>query len=170
MWEALGEQTVDVLIIGGGINGAGIARDAAKRGLSVALVDMNDLASGTSSSSSKLIHGGIRYLEQLEFGLVFSTDYDIPRLHAAAGGVLGLELLHAGGELLDAGVLFVALVFEEQHLVDDLGEGALGFFEFAAAIDAMLVLENQHLGRDLVRWPGLGEDGPLYGFSSAPVA
>ena len=46
----------------------------------------------------------------------------------------------------------------------------LGFFEFAAAIDAMLVLENQHLGRDLVRWPGLGEDGPLYGFSSAPVA
>lgn len=73
MWEALGEQTVDVLIIGGGINGAGIARDAAKRGLSVALVDMNDLASGTSSSSSKLIHGGIRYLEQLEFGLVFES-------------------------------------------------------------------------------------------------
>lgn len=46
----------------------------------------------------------------------------------------------------------------------------LGFFEFAAAIDAMLVLENQHLGRDLVQWPGLGKDGPLYGLSSTPVA
>ena len=72
MWEALSPQ-VDLLIIGGGINGAGIARDAAKRGLSVALIEMDDLASGTSSSSSKLIHGGIRYLEQLEFGLVFES-------------------------------------------------------------------------------------------------
>ncbi len=72
MWERLGEE-VDLLIIGGGINGAGIARDAVKRGLRVALVEMNDLASGTSSSSSKLIHGGIRYLEQLEFGLVFES-------------------------------------------------------------------------------------------------
>lgn len=72
MWERLG-GTVDLLIIGGGINGAGIARDAAKRGLKVALVEMNDLASGTSSSSSKLVHGGIRYLEQLEFNLVFEA-------------------------------------------------------------------------------------------------
>ncbi len=72
MWEDLG-QDVDILIIGGGINGAGIARDASKRGLRVALVEMNDLASGTSSSSSKLIHGGIRYLEQFEFGLVFES-------------------------------------------------------------------------------------------------
>ncbi len=60
----------DVLIIGGGINGAGIARDAAGRGLSVLLVEKNDLASATSSASSKLIHGGLRYLEQYEFRLV----------------------------------------------------------------------------------------------------
>ncbi len=72
MWDRLGEP-VDLLIIGGGINGAGIARDAARRGLKVALVEMNDLATGTSSRSSKLVHGGLRYLEQLEFSLVFES-------------------------------------------------------------------------------------------------
>ncbi len=60
----------DLLIVGGGINGAGIARDAAGRGLSVALVEKADLASATSSASSKLIHGGLRYLEFYEFRLV----------------------------------------------------------------------------------------------------
>jgi len=60
----------DVFIIGGGINGCGLARDAAGRGFSVALAEMNDLASGTSSASTKLIHGGLRYLEMYEFGMV----------------------------------------------------------------------------------------------------
>jgi len=60
----------DLLVIGGGINGAGIARDAAGRGLSVVLVERDDLAAATSSSSSKLIHGGLRYLEHYEFRLV----------------------------------------------------------------------------------------------------
>src|SRR4029078_5145567 len=60
----------DLLIVGGGINGAGIARDAAGRGLSVTLVERADLGSATSSQSSKLIHGGLRYLEQYEFRLV----------------------------------------------------------------------------------------------------
>ncbi len=72
MWGRLGDE-VDVLVVGGGINGAGIARDAARRGLRVALVEMNDLAFGTSSRSSKLVHGGLRYLEQLEFSLVFEA-------------------------------------------------------------------------------------------------
>jgi glycerol-3-phosphate dehydrogenase len=72
MWERL-EGPIDLLVVGGGITGAGIARDAARRGLSVALVDMNDLASGTSSRSSKLIHGGLRYLEHYEFSLVFES-------------------------------------------------------------------------------------------------
>ena len=72
MWDRLGGH-VDILIIGGGINGAGIARDAARRGLKVALVEMEDLASGTSSRSSKLVHGGLRYLEQFEFSLVFEA-------------------------------------------------------------------------------------------------
>lgn len=61
---------LDLLVVGGGINGAGIARDAAGRGLSVLLVEKDDLASATSSWSSKLIHGGLRYLEQYEFRLV----------------------------------------------------------------------------------------------------
>ena len=57
----------DLAVIGGGINGAGIARDAAGRGLRVVLIEQNDLASGTSSASSKLIHGGLRYLEHGAF-------------------------------------------------------------------------------------------------------
>jgi len=63
-------ETLDLLIIGGGINGVGIARDASGRGLRVALCEMGDLAGATSSSSSKLIHGGLRYLEHFEFRLV----------------------------------------------------------------------------------------------------
>jgi glycerol-3-phosphate dehydrogenase len=63
----------DIAIIGGGINGCGVARDAAGRGLSVLLAEKDDLASGTSSASTKLIHGGLRYLEQYEFGLVRSS-------------------------------------------------------------------------------------------------
>src|SRR3712207_3974203 len=64
------ERPYDLLVIGGGINGVGIARDAAGRGLKVLLVEQHDLASGTSSASTKLIHGGLRYLEQYEFRLV----------------------------------------------------------------------------------------------------
>src|SRR6185295_17862983 len=60
----------DVLVVGGGINGTGIARDAAGRGLSVLLCEQDDLAAHTSSASTKLIHGGLRYLEYYEFGLV----------------------------------------------------------------------------------------------------
>lgn len=63
-------NTVDIFIIGGGVNGCGIARDAAGRGLSVRLVEQGDLAQGTSSVSSKLFHGGLRYLEYYEFSLV----------------------------------------------------------------------------------------------------
>lgn len=66
----LGESTVDVLVIGGGVVGAGAALDAISRGLSVAIIEARDWASGTSSRSSKLVHGGIRYLEQLDFKLV----------------------------------------------------------------------------------------------------
>ena len=67
----MSEQAVfDVFVIGGGINGCGIARDAVGRGYSVALAEMNDFASGTSSGSTKLIHGGLRYLEHYEFRLV----------------------------------------------------------------------------------------------------
>ncbi|MFG1646461.1 glycerol-3-phosphate dehydrogenase [Amycolatopsis sp. NPDC049252] len=66
----LAREEVDVLVVGGGVTGAGAALDAASRGLSVALVEARDFAAGTSSRSSKLIHGGLRYLEQLDFKLV----------------------------------------------------------------------------------------------------
>lgn len=66
----MSENEYDLCVIGGGINGAGIVRDAAGRGLKVLLLEKNDLASATSSASSKLIHGGLRYLEFYEFGLV----------------------------------------------------------------------------------------------------
>ena len=67
---AAGEKTCDLLVVGGGINGCGIARDAAGRGLSVILCEQDDLAAHTSSASTKLIHGGLRYLEQWHFRLV----------------------------------------------------------------------------------------------------
>lgn len=72
MWRRV-EGTFDLLVIGGGITGAGVARDAARRGLKVVLCEMSDLASGTSSRSSKLVHGGLRYLEHYEFSLVFEA-------------------------------------------------------------------------------------------------
>jgi glycerol-3-phosphate dehydrogenase len=75
---------VDILIVGGGINGAGIARDAAGRGLTVALVEQADLAAATSSASTKLIHGGLRYLEFFEFRLVREALIERERLLAIA--------------------------------------------------------------------------------------
>ncbi|HEU5084138.1 MAG TPA: glycerol-3-phosphate dehydrogenase/oxidase [Acidimicrobiales bacterium] len=68
--QRMADEVFDVVVIGGGVTGAGVALDAATRGLSVALVEQRDFAAGTSSRSSKLFHGGLRYLEQLELGLV----------------------------------------------------------------------------------------------------
>jgi glycerol-3-phosphate dehydrogenase len=76
----LAEEVVDVLVIGGGVTGAGAALDAASRGLSVGLLEARDWASGTSSRSSKLIHGGLRYLEQLAFPLVHEALSERARL------------------------------------------------------------------------------------------
>src|SRR5215203_3022868 len=67
---ALADEPFDVLVIGGGITGAGVALDAATRGYSVALVERGDFAIGTSSRSSKLVHGGLRYLQNFDLGLV----------------------------------------------------------------------------------------------------
>jgi glycerol-3-phosphate dehydrogenase len=82
--DALQHERFDLIIIGGGINGAGIARDAALRGLRVALVEQSDFASGTSSRSSKLIHGGLRYLEQGEIRLVLEATRERERLRRLA--------------------------------------------------------------------------------------
>ncbi|NJS14942.1 MAG: glycerol-3-phosphate dehydrogenase [Sphingopyxis sp.] len=78
----------DLAVIGGGINGAGIARDAAGRGLKVALIERGDLAQGTSSASTKLIHGGLRYLEHYEFALVRESLIERERLWAIAPHII----------------------------------------------------------------------------------
>jgi glycerol-3-phosphate dehydrogenase len=82
------EPPYDLVVIGGGINGVGIARDAAGRGLSVLLVERGDLASATSSASSKLVHGGLRYLEQYEFRLVRESLAEREVLLAAAPHII----------------------------------------------------------------------------------
>jgi len=83
-FAALGTDSFDVVVVGGGINGAAIARDAALRGLRVALVERDDFASGTSSRSSRLIHGGLRYLEHGYFHLVFESSRERRLLLALA--------------------------------------------------------------------------------------
>lgn len=80
----LGHETFDLLIIGGGITGAGIALDAAARGIKTALVEKGDFASGTSSRSTKLIHGGLRYLQNLEFKLVREVGKERSLIHRLA--------------------------------------------------------------------------------------
>ncbi|PCH62778.1 MAG: glycerol-3-phosphate dehydrogenase [SAR86 cluster bacterium] len=90
-------KPLDLVIIGGGINGAGIAADASGRGLAVALYEMNDLASATSSASTKLIHGGLRYLENYEFALVRKSLQEREVLLAKAPHIirpLALRLPH----------------------------------------------------------------------------
>ena len=83
-FKELTSKEFDVLIVGGGITGAGIALDAASRGMSVALVEKNDFASGTSSKSTKLIHGGLRYLKQFDFWLVKEVGTERAIVHGLA--------------------------------------------------------------------------------------
>ncbi len=84
MLDRLAAETFDVVVIGGGITGAGVALDAATRGLRTALVERDDFASGTSSKSSKLIHGGLRYLQQGEVRLVYDALHERQRLRRNA--------------------------------------------------------------------------------------
>ena len=122
-------EEFDLVIIGGGINGAGIARDAVTRGMKVALVEARDFASGTSSRSSKLIHGGIRYLENLEFHLVFEALNERTKLFKIAphlvhplrfmiplyqGGRVGMTKMGLGMWLYDALSLFEAPEMHER--------------------------------------------------------
>jgi len=82
--ERLAGSSFDVLVVGGGITGAGVALDAASRGLRTALVERDDFASGTSSKSSKMVHGGLRYLQQGEVGLVYQALHERQRLRRNA--------------------------------------------------------------------------------------
>jgi glycerol-3-phosphate dehydrogenase len=160
--------SVDLLVLGGGITGAGIARDAALRGMSVALFEKGDYASGTSSKSSKLVHGGLRYLEQGEIALVFESVSErrvqttvaphlvrpLPFLVPIFDGAKpGLELMNIGLWIYDALALFraprmhktfrgaaKALALEPQLRRDGL-RGVLEYYD-CATDDARLVIEN----------------------------
>jgi glycerol-3-phosphate dehydrogenase len=171
--DALERERFDILVIGGGINGAGIARDAALRGLRVALVEQSDFASGTSSRSSKLIHGGLRYLEQGEVRLVLEATRERERLRRLAphlvrpirfvypiyaGGPVSKWKLNAGLWAYDllAGIFSVRrhhmLGAEETHRIEPrlLTEGLRGAGEYwdCWTDDARLVLETLLSARD----------------------
>lgn len=120
-WRVLDRRVWDVLVIGGGITGCGIARDAAGRGLSTALVEAGDFAEGTSSRSSRLVHGGLRYLETGDYRLVFEALAERRRLLELAPhlvrplpflfpvfrrGAVGFRRLQAGMWLYDTLALF----------------------------------------------------------------
>lgn len=158
----------DIVVIGGGITGVGIARDAALRGLKVALFEKADYASGTSSKSSKLVHGGLRYLEQGEIGLVFESVSErrvqtrvaphlvrpLPFLIPIYKGAKpGLEVMNFGLWIYDSLALFraprlhktfrgtrAALELEPALRAEGL-RGALEYYD-CNTDDARLVLEN----------------------------
>jgi glycerol-3-phosphate dehydrogenase len=161
------QEPYDIVILGGGINGAGMARDAALRGLRVALFEKGDFASGTSSKSSKLIHGGLRYLEHGEFGLVFESvsERAVQRKNAPhlvrplpflvpvfKDAKPGLEIINVGLWIYDTMAMFRAhkmhRTFRGQKAADlepalkrDGLSGAIEYYD-CVTDDARLVLEN----------------------------
>jgi glycerol-3-phosphate dehydrogenase len=165
--QALADRTFDVLVIGGGITGAGIARDAVMRGLSVALIDKGDFGSGTSSRSSRLIHGGVRYLEHGHLRLVFEASAERRLLLRLAphlvrplaftwpiydGQRLPLWKINAGLTLYDALALFRnvqrhqllnadGIETQEPALRTRLLSGGVRYFD-ATTDDARLTLAN----------------------------
>lgn len=163
----LGSEDFDFLVVGGGVTGTGIARDAALRGFRVALVEKDDLGSGTSSKSSKLVHGGLRYLEQYDFKLVFEGTSERARLMAQAphivrplpflfpifeGASKGPFLVNVGMWLYDALALFRNYRNHQKLDADEVREAepALGTRALLAGMlyydcitdDARLTLEN----------------------------
>jgi glycerol-3-phosphate dehydrogenase len=159
---SMAEDRFDVLVIGGGITGAGIALDAAARGLSVALVEKDDFAAGTSGRSSRLVHGGLRYLEQGEFGLVreslrergilfrlaphlvrpvpmYMLAGDLRRRATYRAGLTGYEVLAAGRNIGYHTSVSAGRVAEA---IPGLGESSRGFRYFECQVDdARLTIE-----------------------------
>lgn len=165
--QRLQSQVFDLVIVGGGINGAGVARDACSRGMKVALIEARDFASGTSSKSSKLIHGGIRYLENFEFHLVFEALSERKKLLEIAphlvhplrffiplyeGGRVGMTKMGLGMWVYDALALFDApeshdrwSPSESVNLISSLQpQGLLGAYTYSDAYmdDDRLVFET----------------------------
>ena len=169
----LSDETFDLVVIGGGATGAGIARDAALRRLKVALLEKRDFASGTSSRSSKLIHGGLRYLQHAQFKLVFEGTHErallvdlaahlvrlIPFLFPTYKGRFPtLTMMDAGLWLYDALAMFRTIRHRrhsarsvaslEPTLTREKLSGGLVYYD-AVTDDARLTLENILDARDL---------------------
>ena len=144
--DALSRTTVDVAIVGAGINGAAIAREAALRGLSVLVVDKADVCSGTSAWSSRLIHGGLRYLEHGELRLVHESLHDRERL------------LHIAPHLVRP-VPFVVPLYPHNHKPAWMFR--LGMLAYDALSARKSVPRHRHLGRKAVavELPALDRDG-----------
>src|SRR5687767_3178104 len=163
----LAGESFDVLVIGGGIAGAGIARDAAMRGLKTALVERDDFGSGTSSRSSRLVHGGVRYLEHGHLNLVFESSRERRTLMRIAphlvrplrftwpvyrGARIPRWKLNAGLFMYDALAVFrnvknhrsldaAAVISQEPSLRRDALLGGAEYYD-AATDDARLALAN----------------------------
>ena len=148
----LQDQEFDLLVIGGGVTGAGVALDAASRGLSAALVEKRDWAAGTSSRSGKLFHGGLRYLEQFNFGLV-------------------REALHERGLMLEKLcphlVRPIQFIYPLKHRVWERAYMGAGLFLYDTIGGAGAVPRHKHLSkkRILQLAPGLSSEGMIGGIS-----
>src|SRR5262245_11938607 len=170
--QRLASHTFDLLVLGGGITGAGIARDAALRGLDVALIEKNDFASGTSSRSSKLVHGGLRYLQHAQLKLVFEGTNERALLMKLAPHLVRpleflipayrrsfLAMITSGLILYDLLALKKPPAGHKRHRARQLYElepglrrehlvGGLTYFD-CATDDARLTLENVLEAREL---------------------
>ena len=149
---ALAESEFDLLVIGGGVTGAGTALDAASRGLSVALVEMRDWASGTSSRSGKLFHGGLRYLEQFNFGLVREALKE-----------RGLMLEKLCPHLVHP----IEFIYPIEHRVWERAYMGAGLFLYDTIGGAGAVPRHKHLSRKqvLARAPGIDHKSLVGGIS-----
>ena len=162
------EPDYDIVVVGGGINGAGIARDAALRGLRVLLLEKNDFGSGTSSWSSRLIHGGLRYLEHAEIPLVFESLHERRRLRQLAPhlvkrlrltvpiykqgrrskslirlGMIAYDLLSIGKNVPRHRMLSRDQLIEAEPGINQEGlKGAAQYFDAQVTFAERLVLEN----------------------------
>lgn len=148
----LASRDFDILVIGGGVTGAGVALDAASRGLSVALVEKRDWAAGTSSRSGKLFHGGLRYLEQFNFGLV-------------------REALHERGLMLEKLcphlVRPIQFIYPLKHRVWERLYMGAGLFLYDTIGGAGAVPRHKHMSRKRILQlaPGLNSEGMIGGIS-----
>lgn len=149
-WRRLTEESFDIVIVGGGVVGTGAAVDAATRGLNVALVEARDFAAGTSSRSSKMFHGGLRYLEQLDFGLVAEAlhERELSMTRLAPHLVTPLKFL-----------------FPLTHRVWERPYMAAGFMLYDVMGGAKSVPPQKHYSRAGARRvaPGLREDAVVGG-------